>query len=89
MHGDRLLVNHLRRELAERAIRVSTVSRETGISRSTLTGLYYGMSKFVSFSTLEKLCNYLDCDIADLLEMRDKSSPKSFPRHYGPIGESK
>ena len=54
--------------LGERKKRISTVSRETGISRSTLTRLYYGASTF-SLDTIAKLCDYFNCGISDLIEL--------------------
>ncbi|MDR1892032.1 MAG: helix-turn-helix transcriptional regulator [Oscillospiraceae bacterium] len=54
--------------LGERKKRISTVSRETGISRSTLTRLYYGTATF-SLDTIAKLCAYFNCGISDLIEI--------------------
>lgn len=54
--------------LGEKKKRISEVSRETGISRTTLTRLYYGRSAF-SLDTLAKLCAYFDCTMTDLIEV--------------------
>lgn len=56
--------------LAQRKEKISTVSRATGISRTTLTKLYYETSLAVSFETLAKLCSYFQCDIGDILKCR-------------------
>ena len=53
--------------LGERKMKISKVANETGISRTTLTRLYYDQSRAVSFAVLGLLCNYLNCDIGDLL----------------------
>lgn len=53
--------------LGERKKRVSDVARDTGISRTTLTRLYYGDSRAISFETLGKLCDYFHCDVGDIL----------------------
>lgn len=45
--------------LAERKLRISKVTADTGISRTTLTAMYYGTGVGVQFETLDKLCIYL------------------------------
>jgi len=60
--------NKISATLAGRLLKISQVSRDTGISRTTLTNLYYRRSKAVSFDTLDKLCKYLHCGIDDILD---------------------
>lgn len=45
--------------------------RDTGISRTTLTRLYYEKVERLDLETPELLCRYLDVDISDMLEMTD------------------
>lgn len=45
--------------LAERNLKITLVSNETGISRTTLTSLANNYSKGIQFETLNTLCNYL------------------------------
>ncbi len=52
--------------LAERKLKIADVVKDTGISRTTLTVLYYGGGKGVQFETANTLCKYLDVDINDL-----------------------
>lgn len=47
------------------------INAETGISRSTLTALYYEKSGGIQFSTLESLCEFFQCNIGDLIEITD------------------
>lgn len=54
--------------LGDRLLKISKVSEETGISRTTLTNLYYRRSTQISFEVLDKLCNYLNCSINDIIE---------------------
>ena len=56
--------------LAERLLKISKISEETGISRTTLTNLYYRKSTKISFDVLDKLCKYLDCSISDIIEYK-------------------
>lgn len=46
---------------------ISKVSKTTGISRTTLTAIYYGTCKGVQYDTLDKLCAFFDCQIGDIL----------------------
>ena len=46
--------------LAERNLKITKVSNDTGISRTTLTALNNNSSQGVQFETLNKLCNYLN-----------------------------
>ncbi|MGO5097505.1 helix-turn-helix domain-containing protein [Agathobaculum sp. LCP25S3_E8] len=55
--------------LGERRMKISEVARATGISRTTLTNLYYGKGEAVSFSVLGRLCGYLSCSVGDILEV--------------------
>jgi len=60
------IVNHFSEILGQKRLKISTVSRETGITRPTLTSLYYGESKVVTFKILSKLCAYLHVTPGDL-----------------------
>lgn len=54
--------------LAKRLLKISKISEDTGISRTTLTNLYYRRSTQITFDVLDKLCKYLDCSISDIVE---------------------
>ena len=54
--------------LGKQRKRISTVAKETGISRTTLTAMYYGTSGGVSFAVLDRLCENLNCSPGDLLK---------------------
>ena len=56
--------------LGEKLLRISKVAQETGISRTTLTNLYFRRAQGVTFEVLDKLCNYLDCEVSDLFEYK-------------------
>lgn len=55
-------------QLGKRLLKISKVAAETGISRTTLTNLYYRKAKGITLETLGTLCAYLNCSVADLLE---------------------
>lgn len=46
--------------LAEKRLTISKVSKDTGLSRTTLTALSTGSSSGIQFDTLDTLCTYLN-----------------------------
>jgi len=57
--------------LAERHVKISSVSADTGISRTTLTSLYKNASKGVQLSTVDTLCRYLNVEVGDLFTLEN------------------
>ena len=72
--GDRMIDNTLAIRMAERLENITTVCKNTGISRTTLTNRYHKRCKSITNDTLETLCDYFDCDIGDLLLIKKKST---------------
>lgn len=54
--------------LAERGLKITKVFEDTGISRTTLTALYYNSCKGVQLDTLNALCLYLRVDPGQMLQ---------------------
>ena len=54
--------------LAKRKMPLNELSRKVGITLSNLSILKTGKAKAIRFSTLEALCEELDCQPADILE---------------------
>ena len=69
-----MISNKFSAMLGERLIKISKIADETGISRTTLTNLYYRRSTQISFDVLDKLCKYLQCSIGDILEYKEPYS---------------
>lgn len=65
-----LIDNNLSIILGQRLEKISTLSQNTGLSRSTLTEMYYKRLKGISLKTLETLCLYFDCDVGDILKLK-------------------
>ena len=63
-----MINNKLSILLGDKLLKISKIAQETGISRGTLTSLYYRRSKGINFDTLDKLCNYLNCSISEIIE---------------------
>lgn len=59
--------NNLRVLLAKQRKKVSDVHEATGISKSTLTALYYERTKNPETETLLKIANYLGVSTDELL----------------------
>ena len=66
----KILVNKFSTQLGTRRLKITDVARATGISRTTLTNLYYDRNTTISLETLDKLCNYFNCNVNDLFEYR-------------------
>ena len=60
---------HLSRLMGEEKVKISDVSRETGLHRNTVTALYYENAKRIDFDTMDKLCRYFDCTPGELFEL--------------------
>ncbi|QAY76375.1 helix-turn-helix transcriptional regulator [Sphingosinicella sp. BN140058] len=60
--------------LARRKVRSKELAAHVGITEANLSLLKSGRVKGIRFETLEKICDYLDCQPGDLLEF-DRSLP--------------
>lgn len=67
----RMIKLHLSRLMGERRLKIADVARDTGISRSALTRLYYEQVERLDLDTLETLCRYLQVDLSEMLELVD------------------
>lgn len=54
--------------LAKRKMSLTELSEKVGITMSNLSILKKGKAKAIRFSTLEAICEVLDCQPADILE---------------------
>ncbi len=52
--------------MAERKLKISKVASDTGISRTTLTALYYNTGQGVQYDTASALCIYFDVGMGEL-----------------------
>lgn len=55
-----MIKNRLSIILGERRMRVSELSKLTGISQNALNKIYHNKTKGIDFDTLNKLCNALE-----------------------------
>lgn len=57
--------------LAKRKMSSNELAEKVGITAANLSILKTGKAKAVRFSTLEAICNALDCQPGDILEYKD------------------
>lgn len=62
------IIVRLDRVMADRKMKLNTLSECTGISVVNLSKLKTGKVKAVRFSTLEAICECLECQPGDVLE---------------------
>jgi putative transcriptional regulator len=66
--------------LAKRKMRLNELSERVGITQSNLSILKQGKAKAIKISTLNTICDILDCQPGDILEYnRDKVSESPPP----------
>lgn len=65
--GMKIIVN-LDVVMAKRKIGSGELAEKIGITQANLSVLKTGKAKAIRFSTLEKLCDALDCQPGDILE---------------------
>lgn len=66
--------------LARRKRSLTELSEQTGISIVNLSQLKTGKARAIRFSTLDRICNALQCQPADLLE---QVTEEEYQRLYG------
>ncbi len=62
--------------LAERKMRLNELADAVGITVPNLSILKTGKAKAIKFSTLEAICQALDCQPGDLLRFENDDSSK-------------
>jgi putative transcriptional regulator len=65
--------------LARRKMRLNELAERIGITAQNLSVLKTGRARAIRFSTLEKLCEILDCQPGDLFAFERSSANK--PNH--------
>ena len=80
---DMTIQNRLKVLLAEKELRENrkltyrTVAKETGLAIGTLTAYMTQNVNRFDKSTLEVLCEYLSCDVGDLLKYSNDDQPET------------
>ena len=58
--------------MAKRKMSLNELSEKVEITIANLSNLKTGKAKAIRFSTLEKICEVLDCQPGDILEYRNE-----------------
>lgn len=61
--------------LAKRKMRSNELARLIGITEQNLSILKTGKAKAIRLSTLDAICEHLDCQPGDILERRANDAP--------------
>ena len=72
------IVVRLDRVMADRKISLQTLSEKVGISNVNMSRVKTGKIKAIRFSTLEAICETLECQPADILEYLGEEEVKKF-----------
>ena len=62
------IIIRLDRVLADRKMQMNDLAEKVGISNVNMSNLKTGKVKAIRFSTLEAICEYLNCQPGDILE---------------------
>ena len=63
-----MIVIHLDVMMAKRKMSLNELSEKVGVTLANLSILKNNKAKAIRFSTLEAICQALDCSIADIME---------------------
>ena len=63
--------------LARRKMKANELAQLVGISPQNLSILKTGKARAIRFSTLEAICQYLDCQPADILEFQTETAEEA------------
>lgn len=63
----------LKEYLDSRQITRYWLSKNSGVSMSAVENIYKNKTRRIDFSTLEKICSTLDCEISDILHLEKQS----------------
>ena len=64
------IVLRLDRVMADRKMSLAELSERVGVANVNLSKLKHGRVSAIRFSTLEAICDVLDCQPGDILEFR-------------------
>ena len=65
--------------LAQRKMRLNDLAEAVDITPQNLSILKTGKARAIRFSTLEAICEHLECQPADILEFRPETEKKKQP----------
>ena len=70
------IILRLDRVMADRKMSLTELSERVGVANVNLSKLKNGRVSAIRFSTLEAICDVLDCQPGDILEFRREDAEK-------------
>ncbi|ATW24259.1 helix-turn-helix domain-containing protein [Candidatus Formimonas warabiya] len=70
-----MIINKLSAIMGTKRLKISDVVKGTGLARNTVSELYYDRVQQININTLNKLCNYLNVNIGEILEFTKDENP--------------
>ena len=70
------IILRLDRVMADRKMSLNELSEKVGVANVNLSKLKNGHVSAIRFSTLEAICDVLDCQPGDILEFRREEKPR-------------
>ena len=70
------IILRLDRMMADRKISLNDLAEKVGIANVNLSKIKTGKVSAIRFSTLEAICDALDCQPGDILEYRREQKPE-------------
>lgn len=61
---------NLSKLMGENKVNIQTIHEETGLNRNTISNLYHEKVSRIDFSTIDKLCDFFNCEVGELLERK-------------------
>lgn len=71
------IILRLDRVMADRKMSLNELSKKVGIANVNLSKIKTGRVSAIRFSTLEAICDVLDCQPGDILEFKRDSEQRS------------
>ena len=71
------IILRLDRVMADRKMSLNTLAEKVGISNVNLSNIKTGKISAIRFSTLQAICDVLDCQPGDILEYQRESSEQT------------
>ncbi|MGJ8581242.1 MAG: helix-turn-helix domain-containing protein [Psychromonas sp.] len=68
-----MLKCHLSKIMGEKRLKMSDVSRDTGINPGTIRRMFNETATRVELSVVETLCEYLEVEVGELYELPEKN----------------
>ena len=71
-----MLKCHLSKIMGEKRLKMSDVSRDTGINPGTIRRIFNETATRVELNVVETLCEYLEIEVGELYELQGKKTKK-------------